>query len=206
MMQFFRFVAIISMAMLGGCAAPLIATQEKDLVAKEFVPPKDKSSVYIYRNEILGGGYGMPVTVNGRSIGETGAMTYFRLNVPAGNYTIGSHAENYSDTQLSTEVGKNYFVWQEAKIGVFKPRSELKQVDEKTGKAGVLESKLITSLLSDDVLSNQNDISTIKLNSNSSAENGSASQKLKDLQTMLKEKLITEDDYNRKKQKILDGM
>ncbi len=192
--------------MLSGCAAPLIASQDKDIAAKDFLPPKDKSSLYIYRNESFGGAVGMAVTLNGKGLGETGAKTFFRINLPAGNFTVGSHAENYSDTQLTTEVGKNYFVWQEVKMGIWKARSELKQVDDKTGKAGVLESKLVTSLISDDDFFGSEASSSAKAIPSTGKEGSATSQKLRDLQSMLKDNLITEADYQKKKQQILEGM
>jgi hypothetical protein len=40
---------------------------------------------------------------------------------------------------------KNYFVWQEVKMGMFAPRSLLQLVDEGKGRAGVSECKLIES-------------------------------------------------------------
>ena len=144
----------------------------------------------------------MAVTVNGKAIGETGAKTYFRLDVPAGAYTIGSHAENYSDTQVAAESGRNYFVWQEVKMGIWKARSELKQVDEKTGRTGVLESKLLTSLVPND------DLVALDKKTVTSGGGGvrTASENLKELQNMIKENLISEAEYQTKKQKILDGM
>ncbi|WP_156400810.1 hypothetical protein [Pseudomonas sp. Root329] len=41
------------------------------------------------------------------------------------------------------EAGKNYVVWQEVKVGFIKARNNLQVVDDKTGRAGVAESKLI---------------------------------------------------------------
>jgi len=41
--------------------------------------------------------------------------------------------------KLLVEAGKNYFVWQEVKMGLFSARSELKQVDDGTGRQAVAE-------------------------------------------------------------------
>ena len=194
------------MMMFGGCASPIIATADKDVAAKDFVPPHNKASLYIYRDENFGMLYGMAITVNGKGIGETGAKSYFRLNLPAGTYTVGSHAENYTDTQVAMEAGKNYFVWQEVKFGIWLPRSELRQVDEKTGKAGVLGSRLITPLISDEDIVGVNSSPDVKATQIVVRDGTSASQKLKDLQNMLKDNLITDSDYQKKKQQILDGM
>ncbi|MDX7898391.1 hypothetical protein SJS28_04350 [Aeromonas media] len=39
---------------------------------------------------------------------------------------------------LSTEAGKNYYVWQEVKMGLLMARSKLSQVSEGEGKKGVM--------------------------------------------------------------------
>ena len=58
-----------------------------------------------------------------------------RMSSPAGI------AENVSTLKLTTEPGKTYYVWQEVKMGAFMARSQLQQVDEATGRKGVLECK-----------------------------------------------------------------
>ncbi len=145
------FVALT--VLMVGCAAPIKAPAEKDALAKNFAVDKDKAVVFIYRNENFGGGVGMPIKVNGQDIGETGAKTFFRLNLASGMYLIASEAENTSELPLSLVEGRNYYVWQEARMGIWKARTALRQVDEKTGMDGVLESVLLTPKISDDVLS-----------------------------------------------------
>ena len=41
----------------------------------------------------------------------------------------------------TTEPSKTYYVWQEVKMGAFMARSLLQQVDEESGRKGVLECK-----------------------------------------------------------------
>jgi len=57
------------------------------------------------------------------------------------HYCLLSKAENDSVLDLVTDAGRNYFVWQEVKMGMWQPRSLLQQVDEATGKAAVAECK-----------------------------------------------------------------
>jgi len=56
---------------------------------------------------------------------------------------ISHKPENDATLTLSTEAGKNYYVWQEVKMGLLMARSKLSQVNEKEGKQGVMESKLV---------------------------------------------------------------
>lgn len=136
-----------------GCAAPIKAPPEKDAAAKVFTPVKDKATVFIYRSENYGGAVGMPVKVNGQDIGETGAKTFFRLNLASGMYVIASEAENTAELPLTVVEGKNYFVWQEVRMGIWKARTALRSVDEKSGVDGVMESVLLTPKVADEVLS-----------------------------------------------------
>lgn len=132
---------------LVGCAAPPIASGDRDLAAKAFTPQPGKGNIYVYRNEHFGAAVPMDVLVNGDLVGKTGAQTYFALMVTPGKHTITSKAENVSTVDLSVEAGKNYFVWQEVKMGLLFARTQLQLVDEATGRAGVNECKLIDAFI-----------------------------------------------------------
>ncbi len=150
-----RLVAVVSatlVLLLSGCASVPMASLQQDAKAKDFMAPPDHAALYIYRNENMGGAVPMTVSVNGKLAGQTAAKTYFRFNVLPGTYTVESLAENTSTLSLVAEAGKNYFVWQEVKMGLWMARSLLQQVDENTGRAGVMESKLIQSAVTGDDL------------------------------------------------------
>jgi len=153
MKKLFFYICLSLTLLMVGCAAPIKASSEKDAAAKDFTTAKNNAVLYIYRNENFGAAVGMPVKVNGADIGETGAKTFFKLNLAAGMYAIESEAENTSQLPLTLVDGRNYFVWQEVRMGMLKARSALRQVDEKTGMAGVLESVLLTPKVSDESLS-----------------------------------------------------
>ncbi len=152
-MKKINFLFLISFLLLVGCAAPLKAPPEKDSAAKSFVPVKNKSSLYVFRNENYGGAVGMPISINGTGIGETAAKTFFRLDLEPGYYLVTSSAENTSELALTLIEGRNHFVWQEVRMGIWKARTALSQVDEKTGRDGVLESVLLTPSASEEMLS-----------------------------------------------------
>lgn len=153
MKKIISYIFLSITLLMVGCAAPIKASPEKDAAAKDFTTAKSGAVLYIYRNENMGGAVGMPVRVNGADIGETGAKTFFKLNLASGMYAIESEAENTSQLPLTLSDGKNYFVWQEVRMGIWKARTTLRQVDEKTGMAGVLESVLLTPKVSDESLS-----------------------------------------------------
>ena len=136
-------IPLVYMMFFSGCVAVKNASLEQDTLAKKFLIEKDRSNLYIYRNESFGAAIGMPVVLDGKHIGKTGANTYFRLSVTPGQHTIKSLTENTSELTLNTLAGKNYYVWQEVKMGMWAARSMLQEVDETTGQAAVLECKLL---------------------------------------------------------------
>lgn len=79
-------------------------------------------------------------------MGDTAADTYILLTVEPGQHKIMSKTENDATLDLTTEAGKNYFIWQEVKMGAWAAGSKLHLVDEKTGREGVEECKLIKPL------------------------------------------------------------
>jgi PBP1b-binding outer membrane lipoprotein LpoB len=136
-------VLVALAALMMGCASVPMASPERDTAAKTFVVKPDKANIYVYRNETIGSAIKMPVALNGKLVADTGAMTFLVLEVPPGAHTILSKTENDSTLSVDAVAGRNYFVWQEVKMGVFAARSALQQVDEAKGKAGVAECKLI---------------------------------------------------------------
>lgn len=134
---------VVATILSTGCASVQMASPEKDVAAKTFAVNPDKANIYVYRNETMGAAVKMPVALNGKLVGDTASKTYMRLEVPPGSHTLVSKTENDSVLSVKAEAGKNYFVWQEVKMGMFAARSALQLVDDTTGKTGVQECKLI---------------------------------------------------------------
>jgi Protein of unknown function (DUF2846) len=130
-----------------GCASVNKAPAASDSEAKQFSPKAGMSQVYVYRNETLGAAISMPVTVNGKLAGTTGPNSYFKFDLLPGQHTITSQGET-SKLTVTTEAGKNYFVWQEVKMGVMSGNSKLQLVADAVGRKAVLECSRIDSNLS----------------------------------------------------------
>ncbi|HEX7030492.1 MAG TPA: DUF2846 domain-containing protein [Gammaproteobacteria bacterium] len=122
-----------------------MASAAADAKAKEFRVPMDKASIYVYRNETFGAAVKMPVTLDGRMMGSSAANTYFHWLVEPGQHSIASHTENDASITLDVEAGKDYYVWQEVKMGMWAAGSQLHRVDQQTGRDGVRECKLIAA-------------------------------------------------------------
>lgn len=139
-------LALVPIVLAAGCASVPMESADKDTAAKSFAVAPGKANIYVYRNETYGAAIKMPVVLNGRLVGDTASKTYFKLEVAPGAHTILSKTENDSTVNLQAVAGRNYYLWQEVKMGLFAARSDLRQVDETVGKAGVMECNLIQAL------------------------------------------------------------
>ncbi len=135
---------VFSTSYLVGCASVPMASPERDVKMKEFNPPsKGLSGVYIYRNSTLGGALKKSVYIDGELIGETAPMTYFYKELSPGEHTLATESEfseNY--LELNTIEGKNHFIRQYIKMGVFAGGANLEAMPDEEGMKGVLECKL----------------------------------------------------------------
>ncbi len=128
---------------ISGCASVPMADAEKDATAKTFTVKPGKANIYLYRDETIAASIKMDVSLDGQPIGQTVYNSFLLAEVNPGNHKISSEAENTSTVDILAEEGKNYYVWQEVKMGVLLARNGLQIVDVETGKKGVLECRLI---------------------------------------------------------------
>lgn len=201
-----RTIALICNALvlvfLSGCASVNTASPALQAEAKSFPVQSDKGNLYIYRNENFGGAVTMKVSVNDIPIGRTGPKSFFWLKLKPGTYNVTSEAENTSTVTVPVEKGKDYFVWQEVKLGLLFARNNLQSVEPTEGKAGVLESQLIYV----DPAIEIKPINPPSENSNVLSLTGNTKQKIEELKGLRKEGLINESDYQKKKKEILQKL
>jgi hypothetical protein len=134
-------IPVLVMLLVTGCATVPMASVDSDTAAKTFAVKEGKSNIYLYRNESFGGAIPMAVALDGKLAGQTGPQTYFQWEVDPGPHEVSSIAENTSTIKLVTQAGRAYYLWQEVKMGLWMARSLLQQVDEESGRKGVLECK-----------------------------------------------------------------
>lgn len=137
--------AVLLTVLMSGCASVPMASLDADNQAKTFATDPEKATIYLYRNEMFGGALAMPVALDGRIAGKTGPKTYFRWTVEPGQHEVSSLTENTARIVIDAQKGRNYYIWQEVKMGLWTARSMLHEVTEAEGQQGVLECKLIES-------------------------------------------------------------
>ncbi|WP_287879130.1 DUF2846 domain-containing protein [Aquitalea sp.] len=135
-------LSILLVLQLGGCASTPLADPAQDATRKQFVTKPDRAGLYIYRNESLGAGVHMDVSVDGKPLGQTVSHTYFYTELTPGHHTIRSEAENTSTLEFNAEAGRLYYIWQEVKMGILYARNKLHMVNDPEGQEGVRESRL----------------------------------------------------------------
>lgn len=144
MKKLYMGLVLAIVVLLTGCAAtsPILSSAH-DQEAKKFKPSKSLANIYIYRNEFLGGALSKNLHINGKLIGTTGPETYFLLRVKPGKYEIYSDDNKEDNVTLKVKAKKNYFVWQEMKVGLLFHGTKLSVVEGSLGRKGVLECERI---------------------------------------------------------------
>lgn len=139
--------ALLASLVLAGCSSVPMAPAEQDASMKQFsAPAADKAGLYIYRNSFAGKALKKSVSLDGKVLGETANKVYFYKEIAPGKHVISTESE-FSDNALTfqAEGGKNYFVRQYIKMGVFVGGAGVEIVDETEGMQGVRDSKLAIS-------------------------------------------------------------
>ena len=123
---------------MANCTSVPMATEAENAAALRFTPKPDKATIYIYRNETIGTLKTLDVSINDIPIGATKGHTFFAVDVPheIAHTKSSARVKNDSTVNLIVNNGKNYFVWQEVKLGFISARNELHIVDMVTGEKG----------------------------------------------------------------------
>ncbi|MCV2370442.1 DUF2846 domain-containing protein [Roseateles oligotrophus] len=138
---------MLAVSLLSGCASVQNAAPGQDMAVKRFEVAATQSRIYIYRNEFMGSLVGLDLEVDGKPAGTTKGKTFVVADVEAGEHQLVSKGENTHALTLMAKAGEPAFVWQEVKMGLLSAGSRLHSVDASTGRAGVLETSLVSSPL-----------------------------------------------------------
>jgi hypothetical protein len=110
---------------------------DNNVKAKSFpTPDQGKSGLYVYRDSFVGKALKKDVYLDGNCIGETADKVFFYTQVEGGHtYKLSTESEfSPNDLVMDINTGKNYFVRQFIKMGVFVGGAGLESVSEDEGK------------------------------------------------------------------------
>lgn len=134
-------LAILTATLLvTGCASVDMATKEESTKAKQFnAPTANNAGVYVYRNSSFGGALKKDIWIDGKCVGESAPNVFFYTEVEGGKaHKIDTESEFSPNTlELTMDTGKNYFIRQYIKMGVFVGGAGVEQISEEQGKADV---------------------------------------------------------------------
>jgi hypothetical protein len=133
---------VMVVVFLSGCASVPMESKEASDRAKKFgSPPFESAGIYIYRPSSFGGALKKDVRIDGKCIGESAPYVFFYERVTGDvEHKFSTESEfSPNDLLVTTEGGKNYFIKQYIKMGVFVGGAGMELVDEDIGKIAVLE-------------------------------------------------------------------
>ncbi len=130
----------VTVLLATGCTSVPMESKEKSELAKKYNSPSDgKAGLYVYRSGSFGGALKKDVWLNGKCVGETAPNMFFYEEIEGNaEHKVSTESEfSANDLLVKTESGKNYFVSQYIKMGVFVGGAGVELVDEEKGKKQV---------------------------------------------------------------------
>ena len=147
-MKIVSVITLTATLLISGCASVEMASKADSAKAKEFNPPSQgNAGVYVYRDSFVGKALKKDVWIDGKCIGESAPDVFFYTDVEGGkNHKVDTESEFSPNTlELTFEAGKNYFIRQFIKIGVFVGGAGLEQISEEQGKIDVAKLEMAKS-------------------------------------------------------------
>ena len=143
----YKKLALITftVSFFAGCASVPMQNTEESNKAKAFdIPPADSAGLYIYRSGGPGTALKKDIWVDEKCIGETAPnMFFYKLVKGDEEHKISTESEfSPNDLLVETESGKNYFIKQYIKMGVFVGGANVELVDEEKGKKAITKLEL----------------------------------------------------------------
>jgi hypothetical protein len=141
-----RTLAVLGAVVLfSGCASVDMAEKAESAKAKQFNPPSQgQAGVYIYRDSFVGKALKKDIWINGKCLGESAPDVFFYTEVEGGKvHKVDTESEFSPNTlEMLFESGRNYFIRQFIKMGVFVGGAGVELVEEAKGKQAVASLEL----------------------------------------------------------------
>jgi hypothetical protein len=144
-MKMFSAITLATALLISGCASVDMASKSESAKAKEFKSPSQgNAGVYVYRNSFVGKALKKDIWIDGKCIGESAPDVFFYAEVEGGKqHKIDTESEFSPNTiNVMLEAGKNYFIRQFIKMGVFVGGAGVEQIPEEQGKLDVAKLEL----------------------------------------------------------------
>jgi len=133
-------VLALSVMFFSGCSTVPLEPKEMSESAKAFnAPPEGKAGLYVYRDSFVGQALKKDIWVDKKCLGETANAVFFYKDIEGDKeHKLSTESEfSANDLSLQTKSGKNYFVRQYIKMGVFVGGAGLEVVEEKKAREDI---------------------------------------------------------------------
>lgn len=143
MHRFSMVALLVVVSCMPGCASVPLQSSKVAASTKEFtLPQSDKAGLYIYRSTFGGQALKKDIWINGECIGQSANNVFFYREVPGDReHTLATESEfSPNELKIMVQSGKNYFIEQHIKFGLFVGGADLEIIDPETAK------KIITKL------------------------------------------------------------
>lgn len=131
---------IVVTLLASGCASVGMSDMVSTSRAKEFNSPSEgMAGLYVYREGYFGGALRKDIWVDKECLGESAPNVFFFTEVKGNeSHTVATESEfSPNELTITTEAGRNYFIRQYIKMGLFVGGAGLEEVNEAQGKAAV---------------------------------------------------------------------
>ena len=131
--------ALAVATVLSACASVPMASSDADIQAKQFQPPPaGQSTLYVFREGILGSAIALNASLGQRMLGQLGPDTYFRIDLQPGEYDARcSSTENAKSTTVKIATGEIRFVEIAPSLGFVVARCAISEVTEQQGRSAI---------------------------------------------------------------------
>lgn len=103
---------------------------EEDRLAKNFTSVTDKGVVYIFRDQFIGMLKALPVNVSDQQVGWIKGKNFIRLELPAGEYTLGGNKACKQPSIFKIVNGEILYFEQEIVAGMLSGSYIYNKVDD----------------------------------------------------------------------------
>lgn len=96
------------------------ATSAEKQAALQFAPVQGKGVIYLYRKQLVGLLVGLDVVLDGKVIGQTRGLRFYRLQVEPGRHLLGGDKKCPQPLEVVIADGEVAYVEQEIVMGMVK--------------------------------------------------------------------------------------
>jgi hypothetical protein len=118
---------------------------QAEAMARLFKPVPGKAVIYLVRDRGDVWTQDVVMYLDGREMGASEPMSYFRWEVEPGAHVIAADTIPPAVLEVSTEPGGLYYVWQDINPGHLRAPTALRLVDQTTARTTIATSVLLQS-------------------------------------------------------------